>query len=292
MVLDIVPNHVGLVSPANPWWWDVLRDGPHRPYGRHLDIRGGRGARTTLPAGPPARRAARRRARRRRSAVAYEPPRPARTVAGGSSTTSTPGRCGRARSRSWGSTPRTSPERWSVLAADRRRLRAPARPAALPVGVLAPRQRGARPPALLRRHDLGAVRIEDPVVFDDVHAAVLPRVPTAPSTACASTIPTACATRSATSSGCATQSVTDCWIVVEKILERGEELRVDWPIDGTVGYAVRRPRSSAPRRRAAGPVLDELQADAHRGNPIDRDAMTDAAKRTALDRCSGPSGPG
>jgi len=38
LILDIVPNHVGLVSPANPWWWDVLAHGPEGRYGRHLDI--------------------------------------------------------------------------------------------------------------------------------------------------------------------------------------------------------------------------------------------------------------
>jgi (1->4)-alpha-D-glucan 1-alpha-D-glucosylmutase len=38
LVLDIVPNHVGLISPGNPWWWDVLTHGPDGRYGRHLDL--------------------------------------------------------------------------------------------------------------------------------------------------------------------------------------------------------------------------------------------------------------
>ncbi len=34
-----MPNHVGLLSPHNPWWWDVLRHGPDSRYARHLDVR-------------------------------------------------------------------------------------------------------------------------------------------------------------------------------------------------------------------------------------------------------------
>ncbi|MBW3659438.1 MAG: malto-oligosyltrehalose synthase, partial [Actinobacteria bacterium] len=38
LVLDIVPNHVGLLSPANPWFWDLLKHGPDSRFARHLDI--------------------------------------------------------------------------------------------------------------------------------------------------------------------------------------------------------------------------------------------------------------
>ena len=27
-VLDIVPNHMSISGPENPWWWDVLENGP------------------------------------------------------------------------------------------------------------------------------------------------------------------------------------------------------------------------------------------------------------------------
>src|SRR5579863_4569722 len=27
LVLDIVPNHMGIGGPQNPWWWDVLANG-------------------------------------------------------------------------------------------------------------------------------------------------------------------------------------------------------------------------------------------------------------------------
>jgi (1->4)-alpha-D-glucan 1-alpha-D-glucosylmutase len=37
-VLDIVPNHMGIRSPSNRWWQDVLANGPESPYASHFDI--------------------------------------------------------------------------------------------------------------------------------------------------------------------------------------------------------------------------------------------------------------
>ncbi|WP_343599012.1 malto-oligosyltrehalose synthase [Mycobacterium sp.] len=39
LVVDIVPNHVGVDKPEqNPWWWDVLRHGRSSAYARFFDI--------------------------------------------------------------------------------------------------------------------------------------------------------------------------------------------------------------------------------------------------------------
>jgi (1->4)-alpha-D-glucan 1-alpha-D-glucosylmutase len=39
LIIDIVPNHVGIDSPQqNPWWWDVLRQGRDSPYAAFFDI--------------------------------------------------------------------------------------------------------------------------------------------------------------------------------------------------------------------------------------------------------------
>lgn len=39
VVVDIVPNHVGVDDPSqNPWWWDVLRLGRDSPYAKFFDI--------------------------------------------------------------------------------------------------------------------------------------------------------------------------------------------------------------------------------------------------------------
>ncbi|MBV8950214.1 MAG: malto-oligosyltrehalose synthase, partial [Actinobacteria bacterium] len=37
MVLDIVPNHLA-ASPDNPWWRELLRDGPDAPHARAFDV--------------------------------------------------------------------------------------------------------------------------------------------------------------------------------------------------------------------------------------------------------------
>jgi (1->4)-alpha-D-glucan 1-alpha-D-glucosylmutase len=39
LVVDIVPNHVGVDKPEqNPWWWDVLRYGRSSAYAQFFDI--------------------------------------------------------------------------------------------------------------------------------------------------------------------------------------------------------------------------------------------------------------
>jgi (1->4)-alpha-D-glucan 1-alpha-D-glucosylmutase len=44
LVIDIVPNHMGIAVPeANPAWWDVLRLGRESPYARFFDIDWDRG---------------------------------------------------------------------------------------------------------------------------------------------------------------------------------------------------------------------------------------------------------
>ena len=34
---DIVPNHMAIVGEANPWWWDVLENGPSSRYPAYFD---------------------------------------------------------------------------------------------------------------------------------------------------------------------------------------------------------------------------------------------------------------
>ena len=39
IVVDVVPNHVGIESPAtNPWWWDVLRHGRGSRFAQFFDV--------------------------------------------------------------------------------------------------------------------------------------------------------------------------------------------------------------------------------------------------------------
>ncbi len=37
-ILDIVPNHMAITGPENPWWWDVLENGPASRYARTFDV--------------------------------------------------------------------------------------------------------------------------------------------------------------------------------------------------------------------------------------------------------------
>src|SRR5207245_1515331 len=37
-LLDIVPNHMAIVTPHNRWWWDVLENGPSSRYAGYFDV--------------------------------------------------------------------------------------------------------------------------------------------------------------------------------------------------------------------------------------------------------------
>ena len=71
---------------------------------------------------------------------------------------------------------------------------------------------------------------------------------------CGSTTRTGWSTRPSIWTGCAPMA-PDAWITVEKILEAGEELPTSWPVAGTTGYDAMREvergvRRSRPRARA------------------------------------------
>jgi (1->4)-alpha-D-glucan 1-alpha-D-glucosylmutase len=38
LILDDVPNHMGIGDPGNAWWADVLENGPGSPYAPFFDI--------------------------------------------------------------------------------------------------------------------------------------------------------------------------------------------------------------------------------------------------------------
>ena len=37
-IVDLVPNHMGIAKSANPWWQDVLENGPSSQYASFFDI--------------------------------------------------------------------------------------------------------------------------------------------------------------------------------------------------------------------------------------------------------------
>src|SRR5262249_56780250 len=38
LILDAVPNHMGIADPGNAWWMDVLENGPGSAYASYFDI--------------------------------------------------------------------------------------------------------------------------------------------------------------------------------------------------------------------------------------------------------------
>ncbi|HOO46810.1 MAG TPA: alpha-amylase family glycosyl hydrolase, partial [Deltaproteobacteria bacterium] len=37
-MIDIVPNHMAIAGRQNPWWWDVLENGPSSHYAAYFDV--------------------------------------------------------------------------------------------------------------------------------------------------------------------------------------------------------------------------------------------------------------
>ncbi|PZS34168.1 MAG: malto-oligosyltrehalose synthase [Pseudonocardiales bacterium] len=194
LVVDIVPNHLGVADPqANPAWWDVLRHGPSSRFARWFDITG------------------------------------------------------------W-------PLRLPVLAdssdalADLRldggvlRYYDHAFPLAPGTGSGNPQQVHEaqhyrlvswRADVGYRRFfavsDLAAVRVEDPEVFDATHGEVLRWVAEREVDGLRVDHPDGL-TDPAGYLQRLREHAPDSWIVVEKILEPGEELPLSWPVAGTTGY--------------------------------------------------------
>jgi (1->4)-alpha-D-glucan 1-alpha-D-glucosylmutase len=281
LILDIVPNHVGLASPANPWWWDVLAHGPDGRYGRHLDIHwreGAHGQPTLLL--PELGRPLEEELTDDELRLAHagtDDPRPgwhivyhdhAWPVRGGSLAAA-------------GLDERDVRGTLATVAADRRRL-----------AELLDHQhyrlahwRRANDELDHRRFfditTLGGLRVEDPAVFADVHVAVLPRIADGTFDGLRIDHPDGLKDPVGYFGRLRDAVGEDVWIVVEKILEAGERLRQDWPVDGTVGYRFADLMLGLHVDPSAGEILDDLQARLT-GQPIDRSELIDQAKRAAL----------
>jgi (1->4)-alpha-D-glucan 1-alpha-D-glucosylmutase len=197
LVADIVPNHVGVAAPEqNPAWWSVLRDGQTSPYARWFDIDWSRGP-ILIPVLPDA--AAARDIAVDGDALVYAGHR--YPIAPGTE----------------GGVDETH-ERQHYRLVDWRR--------------------GDRDLTYRRFFaitDLAGVRVENPAVFAETHQEVLRWI------------------RGGLVDGLRVDHpdglrdpgrylrrlrklAPDVWLVVEKILQPGETLPSDWPVDGTTGY--------------------------------------------------------
>ncbi|MFL0413520.1 malto-oligosyltrehalose synthase [uncultured Sphingomonas sp.] len=210
VIIDIVPNHMGVADGANPWWNDVLRRGPDSEYARVFDIDWRRPV--LLPVlGTPLRQAL------GDGAITLERDEDRWTIV------------------AYGE------HRFPIRDEDQ------ATAADVPLEVLLARQhyrlgwwRSANDELNWRRffaiNELAGVRAEDPAVFDLTHALYFRlydeglirgvRVDHVDGLA----DPAGYCRRLRTHLG------EQAWIVVEKILGPGEEMASDWGIHGTSGY--------------------------------------------------------
>ncbi len=198
LVLDIVPNHMGIAVPAaNPWWWDVLRLGRGSPYARFFDIEWDR---TPIMVPVLADAAAVSDLTITDGQLAYHDLR--FPIAPGTGD----------------GTPQQVHERQHYRLTDWRRAN----------GELNYRR-------FFDITTLAAVRVEDPEVFAATHATVLGWVAEGQVTGLRVDHPDGLADPGAYLRRLAA-AAPSAWLVVEKILGPDETLPARWPVDGTVGY--------------------------------------------------------
>ncbi|HJT03347.1 MAG TPA: malto-oligosyltrehalose synthase [Pseudonocardiaceae bacterium] len=194
LVVDIVPNHLGVAEPqANPAWWDVLRYGPSSRFARWFDITG-------WPLRLPV----------------------LADSADALSDLRIDGDLLWYHERAFPLAPGTaggSPQQ--VHEAQHYRL------------VSWRADVGYR--RFFAVSDLAAVRAEDPEVFDATHREVLRWVADGDVDGLRVDHPDGLTDPEGYLHRLRARA-TDTWIVVEKILEPGEELPRSWPVAGTTGY--------------------------------------------------------
>ena len=199
LLVDIVPNHMGVAIPeANPWWWDVLRLGRESPYAGYFDIDWTRGP-ILLPV------------------LGDEPdPLAALTVDGDRL---------RYHDLSFPLAPDSGRDAARQVH-DRQHYR------------LVHWRRGAADLTYRRFFDvtgLAGLRVEDADVFAASHGEVLRWVSAGEVTGLRVDHPDGLADPGEYLRRLRV-AAQDAWILVEKILQPDEPLPASWPVDGTTGY--------------------------------------------------------
>ncbi len=226
-VLDLVPNHMALVTPDNRWWWDVLARGRGSDYADYFDIDWASG-RILLPV--------------------LGDRLPAVLDAGELSLVHEDGSY---RIRYYEHVFPVADGTLDVADVD-----PDADPATVCATVTGDRDRLA---ALLdaQHYDLGywrranseldyrrffdidtlgGVRVEDPAVFEATHRRILDLVAAGAVDGLRIDHPDGLRDPANYFQRLAEAAGEGIWIVIEKILEPGERPREDWPVAGTVGY--------------------------------------------------------
>ncbi|GAA1837982.1 malto-oligosyltrehalose synthase [Pseudonocardia ailaonensis] len=202
MLIDIVPNHVGVEVPrANPWWWDVLAHGQGSRWAGHFDIDWAAGP-LLLPILDADEAGALEQLKIENGELRYyEHAFPLAPGTGDGS-------------------PQEVHERQHYR--------------------LVSWKRGAAELTYRRFFDvstLAAVRVEIPEVFEDTHREVLRWLSEHPEiVGLRVDHPDGLADPGAYVRRLREAIGPDRWLLVEKILHLGEEMPASWPVDGTSGY--------------------------------------------------------
>ncbi|MEN3361939.1 MAG: (1-_4)-alpha-D-glucan 1-alpha-D-glucosylmutase [Mycobacteriales bacterium] len=206
LVLDLVPNHTGVDLPqANPAWWDLLRLGPESAFADWFDIDWSRG-RLLLP-------------------VLSDEPDALDDI-------ELDGDALRYHGRRFPLAPGTESTGTARGTHDLQHYE------------LVPARRGAVEHNYRRFFavsTLAALRVEDRGVFEATHAETLRWVAEGGVDGLRIDHPDGLADPAGYLARLRSAAVppgltTGCWLVVEKVLEPGEELPASWPVDGTTGY--------------------------------------------------------
>jgi (1->4)-alpha-D-glucan 1-alpha-D-glucosylmutase len=257
LLVDIVPNHVGVAVPAvNPWWSDVLVHGRRSRYAEYFDIDWDAGP-LLLPVlgaeseGDEPAELARlelvRDAEGNPGLRYYEHLFP---VAFGSAEAGTP-----------------------QEVHERQHYR------------LVSWRRGAAELTYRRFFDvsdLAAIRVEDPEVFDAAHAEVLRWVRDGDVDGLRVDHPDGLTDPGGYLRRLRAAIGPERWLLVEKILGVGEELPVSWPVDGTTGYEALRQICGVFVDPAGAGLLTQFAAE-HTGERYSAHAVERRARRLVAD---------
>ncbi|HJQ02421.1 MAG TPA: malto-oligosyltrehalose synthase [Jatrophihabitans sp.] len=226
IVVDIVPNHMGVADPAqNEAWWQLLRLGPDGPYARWFDIDWQAGAgRVRLP-------------------VLGDNFEPGQLSLADGELRYFEHRFPLAPGTEEAADPATVHDRQHYELVNYRR---------------ADSEQNYR--RFFAVSELAGIRVEDPEVFDRTHAEILRWVELGEVDGIRIDHPDGLADPAGYLRRLA-QRAPQAWITVEKITEPGEQLPADWPVAGTTGYDALAELNSLLYDPAAEPAVSSRYAE-------------------------------
>ena len=265
LILDIVPNHMA-ASLENAWWRDVIENGEQSRYARHFDIDWSR--RLTLPF----------------LGDTFEA-----VLENGEISVQRDPKTGRPAFAYYDNYYPLTPASWQGREDAVLSLTDPAALAELhdrqPYRLMswrdAPRDLSYR--RFFEITGLAGVRVEEQAVFDDAHRLILELVHSGAVDGLRVDHVDGLADPKGYLERLRQAAGPDCYITVEKILGRGEQIPADWPISGTTGYEFIAALSEV--------LVDDEKIDLLRkayeevvGKPVDMRAELRAAKLLMADR--------